>query len=114
MLSGGIYFYRGDTLRITDDLTFGPDYDSGGWVVEYCGQPGHFRTLNEAIEATLELALVISIEHAAESQAIATEMVLVKDAVEAMRSLLMNWYQLQNPDPAGVINLNEIKNLDQE
>ena len=95
-------------MKISDEIDLSPNYQTGGWVVNYKGLIMPFSKLDEAVETVVELSLVIAIDDATEAKNIKDNAVTVKDAVEAFRSMIMTWFQSQIPDPHEVTDLNKI------
>ena len=95
-------------MKLSDRIALSPDYQTGGWIVDFDEQRVHFTDLDTAIEMVLEFSLVIAIDNVAEAKSVKNDAVLVKDAIEAFRQMIMTWFQTQIPDPHEQIDLNRI------
>jgi len=94
-------------MKIADGLYLYP-HSSGCWAVRNDDVEIRFPNLNLAVEHLGEVALIRSVNDVSRTKGIEPNQVAVRDALEAFRTMMMNWYQLQIPDPHEVEDINLI------
>jgi hypothetical protein len=60
------------------------------------------------MEMVSELVVLIACTDVAEATEVSLNIVSLNDTIEAIRHMIMNWYQTQIPDPHAVSDLNKI------